>query len=312
VSLPFQLGIVTDEIDPDLDRALSVAAELGLGWVELNTVWGRSITELAPDEVARARRLIAAAGARVVAVDPPAFKTCELPRPPRGGVARDPEVRRHLEMVRHAAGLAQQFGARLVRVFSFRRGGMAGLGNPSPRLAAGGPLPDDILDRIAEGLAAALEVAEAEAVVLGLENVRSCWANSGENAARVLSRLGSPRLRAIWDPANAYVSGGVPDAEGYEAVRPFLDHVHVKDARVLDADTGLTSWEAVGSGEVNWPTQLAALERDGYAGVLSLETHWRPANRSAEAATRGSLAGLRRLLAAMAPPAGRRAIAGNG
>jgi sugar phosphate isomerase/epimerase len=299
VSFPLQLGVVSDEIDQDLATALRVAVDLGISHLELNNVWGKNVIELSTEEVARAVGMIADAGLRVVAVDPPAFKACVVDRLSPGAVADDPTFREHLEMVKRGAERAHQFDARLVRVFSFRRAGIEGLGNPSPRLTAGGPLPGDILDRIAEGLAIACRVAEAEDVILGLENVRSCWGNSGENTARILARVDSPRLRAIWDPGNAFVSGGVVYPDGYEAVRPFIAHVHVKDAAVRDPARGLTSWEAIGAGEIDYPAQLRALLRDSYQGVLSLETHWRAPGMSGEAASRESFAGLQRLLGAL-------------
>jgi L-ribulose-5-phosphate 3-epimerase len=295
--LPFELGVITDEIDADLERALRVAGELGIRRVELNSLWGGNVIDLSAAEVERARGMIADAGASVVAVDPPAFKACVVDDLPIGGVAHSAVFQDHLDMVRRGAERAHQFGAGLVRVFSFRRRGITGLGNPSPRLPSGGPLPEEVLERIAEGLGIACQAAEAEAVTLGLENVRSCWGNSGENAARILARVNSPRLRAIWDPANAFVSGEDPLA-GYEAVRPFLAHVHAKDAVVRDQKSGLTSWEAIGAGEVGCHAQFAALLRDGYRGVVSLETHWRLEGGSGEQATRASFAGMVRVMEA--------------
>src|SRR5205814_9546365 len=89
-----------------------------------------------------------------------------------------------------------------------------------------------------------------------------------------------------------FVSGGVPYPDGYEAVRPRMLHVHVKDARVVDATTGLTRWEAIGEGEVDYQGQIRALLEDEYAGVVSLETHWRPSGSTPEAASRRSFDGL--------------------
>lgn len=137
-------------------------------------------------------------------------------------------------------------------------------------------MPDEMLEKIVEGLRFAAQVTADAGLILGLENVRSCWANSGHNTGRIIRAVDHPALKAIWDPGNDYVSGGVPYPEGYEAVRPFICHVHVKDARVVDPPTGLTAWEAVGRGEVDYVAQFRALRRDGYSGTLSLETHWHP------------------------------------
>ena len=133
-------------------------------------------------------------------------------------------------------------------------------------------------------------------MTLGLENVRSCWGNSGHNAARILAAVDHPRLRAIWDPGNDFVSGGVPYPDGYRAVLPYLLHVHVKDAAVVDDATGLTRWAPIGSGAVDYAGQIDALRGDGYAGVVSVETHWRKEGASRLESTRETLAGLRQFL----------------
>jgi sugar phosphate isomerase/epimerase len=48
-------------------------------------------------------------------------------------------------------------------------------------------------------------------------------------------------------------------------------HVHAKDCTVAGHTP---SWCEIGKGSVDWPGQIAALRTDGYAGWLSLETHW--------------------------------------
>jgi sugar phosphate isomerase/epimerase len=290
--LPFRFGAVTDELDEDLERALAVARDLGMAEVELNALWGRNIVELSEEEIARAERLVGEAGVRVVAIDPPCFKPCLLDHLPVGRVAEDPEVSRHLGLLERSLALARRFDAPFVRVFAFRRSGMVGLGNPSPRLPEGGAIPEEMLDRVAEGLREAARRAEEAGITLVLENVRSCWANTGVNTAAVLEAVDSPALRALWDPGNDFVSGGTPYPVGYEAVRPHLLHVHVKDACVVDPAAGLTRWAPMGEGEIDYLGQLRALIEDGYQGVVSLETHWRPDGGSAEEASRQSFAGL--------------------
>ena len=301
--LPFRFGAVTDELDDDLDRALAIARDLGIGAVELNQLWGRGVVELPETEIARAERILGAAGTNIVAIDSPCFKPCVLDHLRAGRVGEDPEVARHLALLDRALELARRFSAPFVRLFSFRRSGIVGLGNPSPRPPDGGPIPEEMLDRIAEGLREAARRAEEAGVMLILENVRSCWANTGINTAAVLEAVDSPALRALWDPANDFVSGGVPYPTGYEAVRPHLQHVHVKDARIEDAAAGLTSWAPIGEGEVDYQGQIRALLEDGYPGVVALETHWRPAGGSAEAASRHSFAGLLALVREMADSA---------
>ena len=294
--MSFTLGVVTDEIDADPAVALPAAREMGLTHLEFNKVGEKGAHELSGADVAELRRMVSGEGLQVVAVDPPSFKAIELDEVPVAEVTRHAAVAEHLEQIRRSCEVAGELGAGIVRLFSFRRGYMAGAGNPSPREPRGGAIPDDLLPKIVAGLRAAAAIAEEHQVTLGLENVRSCWGNSGHNAARILAAVDHPRLRAIWDPGNDFVSGGVPYPDGYRAVLPYLLHVHVKDAAVVDDATGLTSWAPIGSGSVDYAGQVDALRRDGYSGVVSVETHWRKEGASRLESTRETLAGLRAFL----------------
>lgn len=276
------VGVCTDEVHPDLETALRAAQAMGMRQVELLAFLGKPIVRMSDDELARARDLIQRHEMTVSAIASGFLKTVLLGDVARGQVARDPAFTAELDVLRAQIRAAHLLGAPIVRTYAFRRDDMVGLGNPSPRLARGGPLPDEMLDKIAEGLRIAAEMTADAGLTLGLENVRSCWANSGYNAARILGAVDHPALRAIWDPGNDFVSGGVPYPDGYEAVKPYICHVHIKDARVVDATTGLTAWEPVGAGEIDYVGQFAALRRDGYAGPLSLETHWHPKGPSGE------------------------------
>ena len=294
--MSFSLGVVTDEIAADPAVAFPAAREMGFTHLEFNKVGEFGVHELSDAGVAELRRMVAGEGLQVVAVDPPSFKAIELDEVPVAEVTRNPAVVEHLEQIRRSCQVACELGAGIVRLFSFRRGYMASAGNPSPREPRGGAIPDDLLPKIVAGLRAAAAIADEHQVTLGLENVRSCWGNSGHNAARILAAVDHPRLRAIWDPGNDFVSGGVPYPDGYRAVLPYLLHVHVKDAAVVDDATGLTRWAPIGSGAVDYAGQIDALRRDGYAGVVSVETHWRKEGASRLESTRETLAGLRAFL----------------
>jgi sugar phosphate isomerase/epimerase len=297
-----QFAACTDEVHPDLETALRAIREMGLRRVELLEFWGKPVVAMEAAEIDRAKRLLDEYGMSVVAIGSLFLKPTLLGEVRRGEVARDAAFRAEMETLRAEIRVAQAVGAPIVRTFAFRRDGMVGLGNPSPRLPRGGEIPDETLAKIVEGLRVAAEETAAAGLTLGLENVRSCWANTGHTSARIIRAVDHPALKAIWDPGNDFVSGGRPYPDGYEAVRPFICHVHVKDARVVDAASGLTAWEAVGAGEVDYIGQFAALRRDGYAGTLSLETHWHPPTPGGGAPdpvedSRVSFAGVRRALA---------------
>jgi sugar phosphate isomerase/epimerase len=91
------------------------------------------------------------------------------------------------------------------------------------------------------------------------------------------------------------MDGESPFPMGYEAVKDFVTHVHVKDAAVRPG-AAKPEWTVVGEGQIDYKGQIAALRAAGYSGYLSLETHYSgPGGK--EASSRACLQGLQNLLA---------------
>ena len=281
-----QPAVITDEISQEFERALDVMWEYGVRAAELRGLWGTNVLDLDPERLERARRALRSRGMHVCGIASPLFK-CDL-HPRAGGEARGPlhlAVERsrdqQLTLLAHAIELCRFFETDQIRIFAFWRGGV-----PTP----------EIYDEIATCLRPAVERAEAAGIVLGLENEHACYLGTGAETAPLLARFGSPALRAVWDPGNAFMLGERPYPDGYEAIRPYLRHVHVKDAVRTPDGTG--RWVIVGEGEVDYPGQFRALARDGYTGYVSLETHYRAPSGDPEESSRRCLEGMLRLIAA--------------
>ena len=71
----FKLGVITDEVTQDFEKALLWAKGYGLGWVELRFIWNKYVTDFAPDDIKRAKELLGKYDMRVSVVDTPYFKT---------------------------------------------------------------------------------------------------------------------------------------------------------------------------------------------------------------------------------------------
>ena len=295
-NLPFSVGVVNSEISSDVDVGVDVAADLGMSQIEIEDFWGRAAHECDDALIERTRAAVERAGLYVSAVGTQAFKVLILPPGDIGDLVSIDGWDQHRVELEGGIRVAQALDSPFVRIFSCRRDDMIGMGNPSPRLPDGGPLPKDRLAGIVAVLRDAGDRAAAAGVTLLVENVRSCWGNTAVNTVRILEATDHPRVRLNWDPSNGFVSGGNPFPRGYEIARPWTEHVHIKDARVVDHATGLIAWECVGRGEVDFVGQLRALIDDGFSGAVNLETHWHPEDRSKEANSRESFAGMRHAL----------------
>jgi sugar phosphate isomerase/epimerase len=279
-----KLSVITDEITQEFESALDVMREYGVKGAELRGLWGTNIADLDAAQVSRAKKALSDRGMGVVCLSTPVYK-CEL-------FTEDPSIQgamhlakargmgEQMELLRRCAGLAHEFGTDLIRVFAFWNRG---------------PLTPEVEERIVDAFAEPIKVAEEEGVTLVLENEHACFIGTGAEAARMLSKHNSPRLRACWDPGNAYMAGEEPFPSGYEEVRPFLKHVHVKDA-VKPAEGGEPRWTVVGEGDIDFIGQFDALRRDGYSGWISLETHYMPTGGTPEEGSRACLAALRGLI----------------
>ncbi len=294
--IAFKLGAISDEINSDVEPALKVMKEFDMEYVEFNTAWGKEVIHWTDDEVKKVIQLIKTYDFKVSMVSSLFLKVCRIDNVEKGKVADSSQFREHIKMLKRSIEIAEACGAKLVRTYSFRHPSMVGLGNPSPILPAGGRIDGDTMDKIREGMLIACDVVKAASMTLGFENVRSCYGNSGQNTREIVDAVNSPVLKVVWDAANSYVSSATAYPEGYEAVKPFIVHLHLKDAKILNKETGLTSWEAIGAGEVDYVGQMRALIEDGYDGLASLETHWHPKGMSREESSRISFTGLMEII----------------
>jgi L-ribulose-5-phosphate 3-epimerase len=256
------IAAVTDEFSPDLALALPVMREIGMNIAELRVVGGKNIMDLTVDEQKRAKEQLAAADMTVISLASPLLK-CVLPCDFEvdGRFQHDVFASKHTfedqeRLADHAFELAHFFGARFIRVFSYWRTTQ----------------PERCFDAIVAALSELADRAAKEHLVIGLENEHACNIGTAAESARILAVIDHPNLQLVWDPANAMVGGEQPFPHGYSLLpKHRIGHVHAKDCEMIGHKP---VWGPLGTRHVNWKGQISALLADGYAGAISLETHW--------------------------------------
>jgi sugar phosphate isomerase/epimerase len=268
----FKLGVITDEVSQDFEKALVWARAYGLGWVELRFLWNKYVTDLKPDEVKRAQELLAKHGMRVSVVDSPYLKTL-LP----GTTSLQSDFDRQGEILEKSIARATDFGTDKVRIFAFLRVDD----------------PKTVFDRVAQELSKAAAIAQREEIRLVLENEFSCNVATGLEGAAMLKAVKAPSLGLNWDPGNAYAAGELkPYPDGYEPLdKKRMWHMHLKDA-APNPKGGEAVWMPIGAGKIDYVGQFRALLKNGYEGTMSLETHYLNAAKDKEASSRESMDGL--------------------
>jgi len=80
---PFRVAVITDEISPDFDHDCHVASqEFGMYWVELRSLWGKSLMNLKEDQISDAHKILEKHRLQVTDIASPLFKT-DWPGAPR-------------------------------------------------------------------------------------------------------------------------------------------------------------------------------------------------------------------------------------
>lgn len=278
-----KLSVITDEISSDLQEALQVASEFPIEQVELRSLWGVNIADADEEVLHRARMLLREYGMGVCGIASPVFKADLFGTRERGRMhaAAERPVEAHWALLQRCLEIARFFEAPLVRIFAFWRAG---------------DLTPERETQIVRMLERALPYAERAGVMLGLENEHACQVGTGKELAQTLRHFGSPYLKGVWDPGNAFVLGESAQ-EGFAACQVSVCHIHIKDG-VREPD-GSIRWAVVGEGEIGYAEHFRQIAQSGYRGFLSLETHAQVAGLTQVEVSRQCLQAMARLIGAV-------------
>ncbi|MCW5962704.1 MAG: sugar phosphate isomerase/epimerase [Bryobacterales bacterium] len=264
--MPLRLPIaaITDEFAADLPSTLKAMQDLGMTGAELRMAFGKNLMTMSDDEVKDFTRACHDHGMQVISLATPILK-CVLPDAPplderfhQDIFGSKNTIDDQPRLMNRAVEIAHLTGAKIIRVFSYWR---------TVR-------PQETYERVVEALETLAVRAEQEDLIVGLENEHACNVATGEEAAMVLGRIQHPRVKLVWDPANAVCAGGQGYPAGYATLpKDRIVHVHAKDCTMV-GDGFTPEWGPLGTKDTNWQAQVEDLIRDGYRGYISIETHW--------------------------------------
>jgi sugar phosphate isomerase/epimerase len=242
-ALTWTLSGFGDEIDPDPELQACVMLALGARNIEVRSAWGTNVVDLDQARTDQLKSILDKRGLGVSAVASPIGKV---------DISQDGQA--EVERLRRVIGVAHTLQTRYIRVFSFYRG--PGVPVESIR--------DDVLTR----MRLLADEAEKAGIVLLHENEKDIYGDTPDRVLDIIESVGSDALKVAWDSANFVQVGVRPFTEAYAMLRPHLEYLQVKDARM---DTGEVVPSGLGDGQLR--ETLTALRDDGYAGYASLEPH---------------------------------------
>ena len=201
-----KISFITDEVTQSFDEAVRFARQNGLAGLELRSVEDTAIDMLPAETLRTWRRRLDAEGLTVCGLAGSFYKCAPEPD----------AVEAELAKLERLCAAADILGCAFIRGFAFF----------APEE---GPLPAETLAPYFER---PVRLLEQHGKTLLLEADPSVNTSNHAALARLVEAIGSPRVRAIFDPGNCLYDplGETPYPDGYEAIRPFFAHVHIKDA----------------------------------------------------------------------------------
>jgi sugar phosphate isomerase/epimerase len=271
----FALSAFGDEIVIDFESQLQCLRDSSVGWLDLRAAWGVGVLQLDDEMVARVHQLCHRYGIQIACIGSPVGKSLITD-------ALKVELA-HLERIFR---IAERVGTRLIRIFSF----YPPKGTPESGV-------DAYLEESVARLRRLAELARQDGFRLVLENEKGIVGDTVARCHALLSAVGGADLGFVWDTANFVQVGEARLTErGWPLLGEYVEHVHVKDARLADGKVCVA-----GAGEGQVREFLVALRERHYRGFLALEPHLTLAGHSSGFSGPDGMAlaidGLRKLMA---------------
>lgn len=245
----FKLGLIADEASQDLDEAAALAHSYGATGLEIRSVYGKQLTELTDEDLSNIKKTLKKHKMVCCGISSPFFK------------CQPEEADEHLKLLDCYIRIAKELGTDRIRGFAFWK-------KPERPFS-------EVLPIIKEKLTEAALKLRTAGMTLLLENEPSTYDTDAAAIVEIIKAVDMPEIQGLWDPGNDIYTATreIPYPNGYELLRPWIGHFHIKDARRNEEDRPISV--RFGDGIVDYVGQFERLSSEGYTGWLVLEPHYR-------------------------------------
>ena len=242
-----RLSAFADEISPDLNEQIEALQSEHIHFIDLRSAWKVNVLDFSSRQVEDVKRILKEAKIEVAAIGSPL-----------GKVPIDSSFEEQLQRFDRAITIAQALETNYIRIFSFY---------PPLQNKAGSSDPATYRSEVLSHLQEMTRRAQAVGIILLHENEKAIYGDSIERNVDLFQSINNPHFRSVLDPANYLQCDQNRYPDAYEATKPWLEYVHIKDVRL---DGTMT---VAGDGAARWPEILQRLRQDRYDGFLALEPH---------------------------------------
>ena len=281
-SYRFKLGMCLNELAMPLDEAVVVASEIGAEYVWFDRLTDRPpLAELPQSELVQMAETVAEHDLKLFIISAAhPFKTVHLMDVDPDDPMTTDGYRREFDDLVRSMEIANLVGVDTVLSYGFAWPGEYSAAKPTwPMrwLTSGGVISDGDMDRLVAAFTPVLDEAERHDVNVALAQMPWNYSNTTGNFRRLAERLGSPRLKVMWGPADNYNCGESDAAEaGFNNIRPYLHSLHMKNLQVNDGLKLDFDYVAFGEGHADYKTAFRNMRDADSDAVLAMATHYVP------------------------------------
>lgn len=240
---------IADEGAPGLKRQIELQKMLGWQNIELRLIDKTNISEIDDNSFERVFALLQEEDMGVICFSSP---IANWARPVTSDFSRD------VDDLKRSVVRMRRLGTEYIRIMSYPNDGLEQR-----------EWRKEVFRRLKE----LTRIAAGENITLVHENCSGWGGRSAENLRILLEEMDSPNFQIVFDMGNP-VAEGHPREESwsfYEAARPFIKHIHIKDCKLSEDGEVVYTYPAAGWSMVR--EIIADALAGGYKGAFSIEPH---------------------------------------
>ncbi len=235
----------SDEISSDFDEQLKVVSDLGMHYISLRGIDGKSISEFSVEEIKEnVLPRLQKSMIKVSSIGSPIGKVF---------INDEDGFKKQKATLESICQICNLLNCKYIRVFSFY----------IPKGDDADKYKYEVISKLKEFAA----IAEKYDVVLIHENEKDIYGDILRRCKEILKEVESSNFKAVFDFAN-FVQCGEDTQKCYDELKDQIVYIHIKDAVTTDNQNVVA-----GTGEGKISQILVQAIDEGYRGFLTLEPH---------------------------------------
>jgi sugar phosphate isomerase/epimerase len=254
-----KISLIPNDFTQDIELVFQLCNKEKVQYVELASMWGKSILDLTEEEEKRLLELMDKYHLKTASIQTQIMKTMaptsKFNKLKSNAMHLDHDY--NIKQIDRAIELANTFKTPYIISYTyFRRGTTVSEAN---------------WEKLFEDYQTFLPKIQQQNKIMVVECEPDTFAGSIEEYLRLFTHLNSPHIRANFDFANLLGAQKQFSREEFERFRPYVNYFHVKDRkfRRILGSTGAI----FGEGNVPWKQTLSWFAETDFDGFLSVEPH---------------------------------------